>query len=132
MATKKTAPPRASAAKAKKPGKAPPVPIETAWQDLEATLRNTLGQNAAGQHPADLEPMHMTFEHAPDLSSLLPEDYQRFVEALGYRWVTTGKKGLSFLPRAGASRPRKEWANLDGSGRPSGRSARRAGIPIAS
>lgn len=78
MATKKTAPPRASAAKAKKPGKAPPVPIETAWQDLEATLRNTLGQNAAGQHPADLEPMHMTFEHAPDLSSLLPEDYQRF------------------------------------------------------
>ncbi|WAM26218.1 leucine-rich repeat domain-containing protein [Myxococcus sp. NMCA1] len=119
MATKKTAPPRASAAKAKKPGKAPPVSIETAWQDLEAKLRNTLGQNAAGQHPADLEPMHMTFEHAPDLSSLLPEDYQRFVEALGYRWVSTGKKGLSFLPprwrlqaSQGMGDPGRQWTTV--------------------
>lgn len=119
MATKKTAPPRASPAKAKQPGKAPPVPIESAWQDLEAKLRDTLGQSAAGQHPADLEPMHMTFEHAPDLTSLLPDDYQRFVEALGYRWVTTGKKGLSFLPprwriqaSEGMGEPGRQWTTV--------------------
>ncbi|MFP2962801.1 leucine-rich repeat domain-containing protein [Myxococcus sp. 1LA] len=108
--SKKTAPSRAAAA---------PVPIETAWQDLEAKLKDTLGENAVGQYPAELEPMHMTFEHEPDLSALLPEAYQRFVEALGYRWVTTGKKGLGFLPprwriqaSQGMGEPGRQWTTV--------------------
>ncbi len=116
MATKKTPPPRGAA---EKPGKPPPVPLETAWRDLEAKLVDTVGKDAVGQYPAELEPMSMPFEHAPDLTSLLPEEYQRFVEALGYRWVSTGKKGLAFLPprwriqaSQGMGEPGQQWTTV--------------------
>ncbi|MBL0695498.1 leucine-rich repeat domain-containing protein [Comamonas sp. JC664] len=79
----------------------------------------TWGSDAAGQYAAELEPMHMPFEHAPDLSALLPEAYLRFVEALGFRWVSNGKKGLAFLPprwrlqaSQGMGEPGRQWATV--------------------
>jgi hypothetical protein len=118
MAKKKTSTSRPAPA-SKKPTKAPPVPPETAWQELEKQLLETLGKDAAGQYAADLEPMHMPFEHAPDLTSLLPDAYQHFVGALGYRWVTTGKKGLAFLPprwriqaSQGMGEPGRQWTTV--------------------
>lgn len=87
-------PAKAAASRAQKPAVAP----ETAWLELEQQLRDTRGENAVGQYPVELEPRHVTFKHAPDLTALLPDAYQRFVEALGYRWVNTGRKGLGFLP----------------------------------
>ena len=105
-----------SSSSAKKTGAASAVPLESAWQDLEARLVGTLGPEAAGQYASELEPMHLPFEHAPDLTSLLPEAYQRFVEAVGFRWVSTGKKGLAFLPprwrlqaSQGMGEPGRQW-----------------------
>lgn len=116
MAQKKTAAPRATS---KKTSAAPAVAPEVTWQALEQQLRDTLGQDAVGQYPADLEPLHMTFERAPDTTGMLPEAYQRFTEALGFRWVTTGKKALAFLPprwRVQASQgmgvPERSWTQV--------------------
>ncbi|AKQ64718.1 hypothetical protein A176_001630 [Myxococcus hansupus] len=131
MASQKSAPTRASSAKAKKTssrtpastakkqGAALPVSLESAWQDLEARLVGAWGPDAAGQYASELEPMHMSFEHAPDLTPLLPEAYLRFVEAVGYRWVSTGKKGLAFLPprwrlqaSQGMGEPGRQWTTV--------------------
>ncbi|MCK8500027.1 leucine-rich repeat domain-containing protein [Myxococcus fulvus] len=105
--------PRASA------GKPEPVAPEAAWTGLEQQVLAALGKEAVGQYPSDLEPMSRVFEQGPDETGLLPESYQRFVEALGYRWLNTGKKALAFLPprwRASASQgmgePNRQWTEV--------------------
>ena len=95
MATKKTT---SRTSPTKQPATPTPAELATQWRALEARLGEALGPRTRGQYPSDLEPLAMTFEDAPDLGALLPDDYQRLVEELGYRWVTTGKKGLAFLP----------------------------------
>ncbi|WP_342379726.1 leucine-rich repeat domain-containing protein [Myxococcus stipitatus] len=115
MAQKKSSTPRASSPSKKPEGPAP----EALWLQLEQQLRDTLGPDAAGQYPAELEPMSWTFEQALDAAGLLPDDYQRFVAALGYRWLTTGKKGLAFLPprwrtqaSQGMGEPGRQWMKV--------------------
>jgi hypothetical protein len=117
MATKKTTSRRASPTKKATPPT--PAGLATQWTELEAQLREALGPRTSGQYPTELEPLSMTFEHTPDLGALLPDDYQRFVDELGYRWVNTGKKGLAFLPprwRMGASQgmgePGRQWTTV--------------------
>ncbi|WP_241758395.1 leucine-rich repeat domain-containing protein [Myxococcus landrumensis] len=115
MAEKKPSSPRASPSSKKPEGPAP----EALWLQLEQQLRDALGPDAVGQYPAELEPMSWTFEQALDAAGLLPDGYQRFVAALGYRWLNTGKKGLAFLPprwRAQASQgmgePGRQWTQV--------------------
>ncbi|MCP3168287.1 hypothetical protein [Myxococcus qinghaiensis] len=95
MAQEKTAAPRSPS---KKASTAPAVPLEVSWRALEQQFREALGPRATGQYPVDLEPLHLTFKQVPDVTGLLPDTYQRFVEAVGYGWLNTGKKGLAFLP----------------------------------
>ncbi|WP_338868950.1 leucine-rich repeat domain-containing protein [Myxococcus stipitatus] len=114
MAQKKPSSPRASSA-SKSGGLTP----EAAWLQLETLLRENRGEDAAGEYPADLEPMSWTFEQTLDATGLLPEDYQRFIAAVGYRWLNTGKKGLGLLPprwRArvsqGMGEPGRQWTQV--------------------
>ncbi|MCP3065120.1 leucine-rich repeat domain-containing protein [Myxococcus sp. K38C18041901] len=100
-------------------GKQEPVSPEGAWTGLEQQVLAAMGPKAVGQYPSDLEPMSLVFEQVPDETGLLPESYQRFVEALGYRWLNTGKKALAFLPprwRASASQgmgePNRQWTDV--------------------
>ncbi|WP_395810091.1 leucine-rich repeat domain-containing protein [Archangium minus] len=85
MATKKT----------KKPGD---TSLAKEWKRLEKQYVKTLGKDAAGHHPAELEPRVLAFQHEFDLTPLLPSEYLQFVKELGYRWVSTGDVKLAFLP----------------------------------
>ncbi|MFY1825852.1 leucine-rich repeat domain-containing protein [Myxococcus fulvus] len=118
MAQKKTSSPSKSKPRPSS-GKTEPVAPEATWTEVEQQVLAALGPEAVGQYPADLEPMSQVFEQVPDEAGLLPESYLRFVEALGYRWLNTGKKALAFLPprwRASASQgmgePSRQWTEV--------------------
>ncbi|MCP3058832.1 leucine-rich repeat domain-containing protein [Myxococcus sp. K38C18041901] len=70
----------------------------TQWKKVEKQATQVLGKGSAGRYPEDLEPRVVPFASAPDVAPLLPPEYVEFIEALGYRWLSTSESTLGFLP----------------------------------
>jgi hypothetical protein len=70
----------------------------TQWKKVEKQATQVLGRGAVGRYAEDLEPRVVPFSAVPDIASLLPAEYVEFIEALGYRWLSTSESTLGFLP----------------------------------
>ncbi|AKF84807.1 hypothetical protein MFUL124B02_04730 [Myxococcus fulvus 124B02] len=70
----------------------------TQWKKVEKQATQVLGKGSAGRYQEDLEPRVVPFSAVPDVAPLLPAEYVEFIEALGYRWLSTSESTLGFLP----------------------------------